>query len=226
MTQLIDHNPDLKKLKDEGYQIDVVNGHLVVFGVPYVNEEKKIKSKGVKNPQKYYKTELEDLGNEKKKLYKEIKEIKDKNPVPVIFMSARDQEFDRILGLEMGSEDYITKPFSMREMILRVKNVLKRSAQNEKETTIEYSSYIVSQDKRLVTEGENKISLTSKELDLLIILLQNKGTSFTRDQLLNKIWGDDYFGSDRVVDDLVKRIRKKMPLLNIETIYGYGYRLI
>ncbi len=158
--------------------------------------------------------------------YDIIKEIKDKNPVPVIFMSARDQEFDRILGLEMGSEDYITKPFSMREMILRVKNVLKRSAQNEKETTIEYSSYIVSQDKRLVTEGENKISLTSKELDLLIILLQNKGTSFTRDQLLNKIWGDDYFGSDRVVDDLVKRIRKKMPLLNIETIYGYGYRLI
>ena len=158
--------------------------------------------------------------------YDIIKEIKDKNPVPVIFMSDRDQEFDRILGLEMGSEDYITKPFSMREMILRVKNVLKRSAQNEKETTIEYSSYIVSQDKRLVTEGENKISLTSKELDLLIILLQNKGTSFTRDQLLNKIWGDDYFGSDRVVDDLVKRIRKKMPLLNIETIYGYGYRLI
>ncbi len=158
--------------------------------------------------------------------YDIIKEIKDKNPVPVIFMSARDQEFDRILGLEMGSEDYITKPFSMREMILRVKNVLKRSAQNEKETTIEYSSYIVSQDKRLVTEGEKKISLTSKELDLLIILLQNKGTSFTRDQLLNKIWGDDYFGSDRVVDDLVKRIRKKMPLLNIETIYGYGYRLI
>ena len=157
--------------------------------------------------------------------YDIIGEIKEKNPVPVIFMSARDQEFDRILGLEMGSEDYITKPFSMREMLLRVRNVLKRSSQSAGESEIHYGTYIINEDKRLVLDGEKKISLTSKELDLLIILLLNKGTSFTRDKLLNKVWGDDYYGSDRVVDDLVKRIRKKMPGLNIETIYGYGYRL-
>lgn len=157
--------------------------------------------------------------------YDIISAIKEKNPVPVIFMSARDQEFDRILGLEMGSEDYITKPFSMREMLLRVRNVLKRSSQNAASSEIRYASYTINEEKRLVLDGDKKISLTSKELDLLIILLLNKGTSFTRDSLLNKVWGDDYYGSDRVVDDLVKRIRKKMPDLNIETIYGYGYRL-
>lgn len=157
--------------------------------------------------------------------YDIIKEINAKNPKPVIFMSARDQEFDRILGLEMGSEDYITKPFSMREMILRVNNVLKRNAKKAVDDSITYANYTINKDKRLVMEGDKKISLTSKELDLLIMLLINKGISFTREKLLNKVWGDDYFGSDRVVDDLVKRIRKKMPEVNIETIYGYGYRL-
>ena len=157
--------------------------------------------------------------------YDIIREINAKNPKPAIFMSARDQEFDRILGLEMGSEDYITKPFSMREMVLRVNNVLKRSSRAKPEDSITYGKYTINKDKRLVMEGKKKISFTSKELDLLIILLVNKGISFTREKLLNKVWGDDYFGSDRVVDDLVKRIRKKMPGINIETIYGYGYRL-
>lgn len=156
--------------------------------------------------------------------YDIIKEINAINPRPVIFMSARDQEFDRILGLEMGSEDYISKPFSMREMVLRVNNVLKRSTFASAES-ISYGNYIINKEKRLVTEGDTRISLTSKELDLLILLITNKGASFTRESLLQEVWGDDYFGSDRVVDDLVKRIRKKMPKINIETIYGYGYRL-
>ncbi|MBN2878646.1 MAG: response regulator transcription factor [Clostridia bacterium] len=157
--------------------------------------------------------------------YDIIRKINSSNPKPVIFMSARDQEFDRILGLEMGSEDYITKPFSMREMILRVNNIIKRYAGSQSEALIKYGRYEINEEKRLVTDGEIKISLTSKELDLVLTLLSNKGQSFTRDSLLNKIWGNDYYGSDRVVDDLVKRIRKKMPDLNIETIYGYGYRL-
>ena len=157
--------------------------------------------------------------------YDIIKAINAKNPKPVIFMSARDKEFDRILGLEMGSEDYITKPFSMRELVLRVKNILKRNNRETISETITYGYYTIDEEKRLVSCDDEKIPLTSKELDLLILLLANKGTSFTRDKLLSKVWGDNYYGSDRVVDDLVKRIRKKMPNLNIETIYGYGYRL-
>ncbi|MEX1377127.1 MAG: response regulator transcription factor [Eubacteriales bacterium] len=162
--------------------------------------------------------------------YDIIRRINGKNPKPVIFMSARDQEFDRILGLELGSEDYITKPFSMREMVLRVKNVLKRSPENteqEPESSVtKYGNYTIDEQKRTVMENDIKISLTSKEIDMVIFFLENKGASFKRDMLLNKIWGEDYYGSDRVVDDLIKRIRKKMPDLNIETIYGYGYRLL
>lgn len=160
--------------------------------------------------------------------YDIIRRINSKNPKPVIFMSARDQEFDRILGLELGSEDYITKPFSMREMVLRVKNVLKRAPEHtETESNlIEYGGYVIDEQKRTVTENGTKLSMTSKEIDMIIFFLGNKGTSFTRDVLLDKIWGDNYYGSDRVVDDLIKRIRKKMPDLNIETIYGYGYRLL
>ena len=157
--------------------------------------------------------------------YDLIKHIKNNNPTPVVFISARDQEFDRIIGLEMGSDDYITKPFSMREMLLRVNNIIKRVYGENENSKIYYRDYIIDIEKRLISKNEIPISLTSKEIDLVLLLLNNINISYTRDQLLDKVWGNDYFGSDRVVDDLVKRIRKKMPEFNIETIYGYGYRL-
>ncbi|MBN2852531.1 MAG: response regulator transcription factor [Clostridia bacterium] len=157
--------------------------------------------------------------------YDIIKAIREKNQVPTIFVSARDQEFDRIIGLEMGSDDYITKPFSMRELLLRVNNVIKR-VYGKKESDIKYyADYMVDIKKRLILQNKTPVSLTSKETDMVLLFLNNKDISFTREQLLNKVWGEDYFGSDRVVDDLIKRIRKKMPGFNIETIYGYGYRL-
>jgi len=158
--------------------------------------------------------------------YDIIKKIKEENAVPVIFISARDQEFDRIIGLELGSDDYITKPFSMRELILRVNNIIKRVYGNRQNNIKHYSNYIIDISKRLILQNEIPISLTSKEIDMILLLLANINISFTREQLLNNIWGNDYFGSDRVVDDLIKRIRKKMPEFNIETIYGYGYRLM
>jgi len=158
--------------------------------------------------------------------YDIIKEINDKRPVPVIFMSARNQELDRIMGLELGSDDYITKPFSMREMVLRVNNVIKRTYKDEPSNTITYGEYVIDSGKRSVSKGETPVQLTSKEMDMVLYLLKNKNISFTRDKLLSDNWGDDYFGSDRVVDDLIKRIRRKMPGFKIETIYGYGYRLI
>jgi two-component system response regulator CssR len=158
--------------------------------------------------------------------YDIIKEIKDKRPVPVIFMSARNQELDRIMGLELGGDDYITKPFSMREMVLRVNNVIKRTYNQKPTSTVVYGEYVIDEHKRTIQKGEQKIQLTSKETDMVLYLVKNRNISFTRDKLLSEVWGQDYFGRDRVVDDLIKRIRKKMPGFNIETIYGYGYRLI
>ena len=157
--------------------------------------------------------------------YDLIKEIKEKTPVPVVFMSARDKELDRVMGLEMGSDDYITKPFSMRELVLRINNIIKRVYDKHADNIVLYDEYSIDTKKRMVSQKGQPIALTSKEMDMVLYLLQNKNVSFTRDQLLNSIWGVDYYGSDRVVDDLIKRIRKKMPRFNIETIYGYGYRL-
>lgn len=145
--------------------------------------------------------------------------------VPVIFTSARDQDLDKIVGLELGSDDYITKPYSSKELVLRVNNIVKRVYNKESSKKLEYDNYIIDVDKRLVHKNENEVKLTTLEFDLLILLVTNLGKSFSRDDILNLVWGDDYFGSDRAVDDLVRRLRRKMPELNISTIYGFGYRL-
>ena len=148
--------------------------------------------------------------------------------MPVIFTSARDQDIDKIMGLELGSDDYISKPYSLRELMLRIKNLLNRAYKIDmpKESTVlNYSIYKIDIDKRNVYVDNETLNLTSKEYELLIFLLQNKGKAFSRDQILENIWGPEYYGSDRVVDDLMRRLRQKMEKLDVETIYGYGYRL-
>ena len=158
--------------------------------------------------------------------YDVIKAIREKYPlVPVIFTSARDQDLDRILGLELGSDDYITKPYSSKELVLRVNNIIKRVYQSNETKILQYLDYTIDLDKRIVSIKDKSIKLTTLEFDLLVLLIQNINKSFSREDILNAIWGNDYFGSDRAVDDLVRRLRKKMPLLNVNTIYGYGYRL-
>ncbi len=154
-------------------------------------------------------------------LMDEIRSRDDKTPV--IFMSARDQEFDRILGLEKGSDDYITKPFSPKEMVLRVLNVIKRSYPESK--YIKVDGYQIDQEKRTVFDGAKEIELTTKEFELLMLFVEHRSIAFSREQILTKVWQDNYFGSDRVVDDTLRRLRKKCPHLSIHTIYGYGYRL-
>ena len=156
--------------------------------------------------------------------YDIIKAIRDNSNVPVIFTSARDQDLDKIIGLELGSDDYVTKPYSPKELVLRVNNLIKRAYSNESEI-IKYEDYEIDVDKRIVKEKNKELSLTTLEFDLLIMFVQNKNKSFSRNHILETVWGDDYFGSDRVVDDLVRRLRKKMPKLRLKTIYGYGYRL-
>lgn len=155
-----------------------------------------------------------------------IEEIKSRNPdKPVVFMSARDKEFDRIIGLEKGSDDYITKPFSPKELVLRINNIIKRTYR-ETDSLISIDDYQIDEAKRQVYYNGNVIDLTTKEFDLLLLFVRNKGVAFGREQILNSVWDDNYFGSDRVVDDTMRRLRKKLPNLNIQTIYGYGYRLV
>lgn len=156
-----------------------------------------------------------------------IKRIKkcDEN-TPVIFISARDEDIDRVLGLEMGSEDYLSKPFLPRELIIRVNKLLARVYNNFSKTDHQkLHNYIVDIDKRIVTFDGERLELSSKEFDLLLMFLNNKQRAFSREEILDYIWGNDHFGSDRAVDDLVRRLRKRMPELMIETVYGYGYRM-
>ncbi|MBR6949689.1 MAG: response regulator transcription factor [Bacilli bacterium] len=158
--------------------------------------------------------------------YDIIKEIrKQDDNVPVIFTSARDQDLDRILGLELGSDDYIVKPYSSKELVLRVNNIIKRVYKDENNKILKYETYTIDLDKRKIKENDNEIKLTTLEFDLLVLFLKNKDKCFTREEILQEVWGNDYFGTDRVVDDLIRRLRKKLPKINISAIYGFGYRL-
>ena len=157
--------------------------------------------------------------------YDILKKIRETNEeVPVIFTSARDKDLDKIIGLELGSDDYITKPYSPKELVLRVNNMIKRVYSKESKRIV-YGNYTIDLDKRSISQGDVELTLTTLEFDLLYMFVTNKNKSFSRDDILNIIWGNDYFGNDRVVDDLVRRLRKKMPDINIKTIYGYGYSL-
>ena len=155
-------------------------------------------------------------------IIKKIRESDEK--VPVIFTSARDQDLDKIIGLELGSDDYVTKPYSPKELVLRVNNIIKRVYSGFFNKLV-YDEYKIDVDRRKVIYFEEEITLTTLEFDLLLLLVNNVGKSFSREDILRHVWKEDYFGNDRVVDDLVRRLRGKMKKLNINTIYGYGYRL-
>ncbi len=159
--------------------------------------------------------------------YDVIKAIREQDEnVPVIFTSARDQDLDKILGLELGSDDYITKPYSSKELVLRVDKILKRVYKDTQTSLVTYDCYKIDIDKRIVlNEKDKELKLTTLEFDLLLLFVQNRNKCFTREEILDSVWGNDYFGTDRVVDDLVRRLRKKMPKLNVHAVYGYGYRL-
>lgn len=160
--------------------------------------------------------------------YNVIKAIREKDEmVPVIFTSARDQELDKIFGLELGSDDYMTKPYSSKELVLRVNNIIKRVYKDnrQKNNIINYNDYVIDTEKRIVTLDEKEIKTTTLEFDLLVLFLKNINVCFSREDIIEKVWGQDYYGTDRVVDDLIRRVRKKLPKIKIEAVYGYGYRL-
>ncbi|MDR7319438.1 two-component system response regulator CssR [Brevibacillus nitrificans] len=166
--------------------------------------------------------------------YELLRLIREKSNVPIIFISARDQDVDKIIGLELGSDDYLAKPFLPRELVIRAKKLLQRTYEKPGSAAalpqtfqdwVNVGPYMISEKGRQVKENDELIDLTTKEFELIVYLLHNQGLALNREQILTSIWGEDYIGSDRAVDDLVKRIRKKMPKFPLETVYGFGYRM-
>ncbi|WLR48822.1 response regulator transcription factor [Halobacillus litoralis] len=162
--------------------------------------------------------------------YEFCKKIRQTSEVPIIIISAKDEEVDKILGLELGGDDYLTKPFSPRELVARAKRHLKRwqamkpTADEEQDTIVAGELELNDAERQAYFQGE-EIEVTTKEFEMLKILASQENRAFAREELLIKVGGEDYYGSDRAVDDLIKRLRKKMKDLPIETVWGHGYRL-
>lgn len=161
---------------------------------------------------------------------KDIRSNSEVRNTPIIMLTAKSEELDKILGLELGADDYITKPFSVRELLARVKAVLRRFSISEPESNIlVFGNLNADFDKREILVNNKKLDLTLKEFELLEILIRNKGKILTRDTLLDKIWGYEYIGETRTVDVHIRYLRKKIELDDknpklIETIRGVGYR--
>lgn len=145
--------------------------------------------------------------------------------IPVILASAKGQEYDKVIGLDMGADDYLAKPFGMMEMVSRVRAVLRRSAPNDTKI-IKNNEIVIDEICHKVFVNEKEVVLTLKEFDLLVLLVQNDGRVFSRDKLLEKIWGIDFAGETRTVDVHIGTLRTKLGDYgnHIETIRGVGYR--
>jgi len=148
--------------------------------------------------------------------------------MPVIMVTARSEEIDKIIGLELGADDYITKPFSVRELSARVKALLRRTkrADAQMPSVLNFKQLKVDTVGYKACIGEDKLLLTLKEFDLLVLLMSNVSQVFTRDAILNKVWGYDYFGETRTVDVHITNLRRKLHEYGeyIETVRGVGYR--
>jgi two-component system alkaline phosphatase synthesis response regulator PhoP len=151
--------------------------------------------------------------------------------IPVLMLTARGEEMDRVLGLEIGADDYIVKPFSVKELCARVKAVLRRTQRQEfaEERVLESGGLTVDISRHMVKKGGNPVELTAKEFDLLAMLMKNSGKVLTRDTLLDKVWGVEYFGDTRTVDVHVRYLRQKIEdnpesPSYIQTVRGVGYR--
>ena len=153
--------------------------------------------------------------------------IREFTQVPVIMLTARDSEIDKVLGLEMGADDYVTKPFSPRELLARVKAVLRRSEEPPvKARIIEVEGFEIDGGKRSVATPQGEVvEPTAKEFDLLWFLAENAGLAMSRSQILEAVWGYEYFGETRTVDVHIRQLRKKLSGIPIETVWGVGYRL-
>ncbi|MBC3795788.1 response regulator transcription factor [Acetobacterium tundrae] len=155
-----------------------------------------------------------------------LQEIRQTDNVPVIMLTARREEDDKIQGFEVGADDYVTKPFSPRELMVRIKALLKRSGVVTVENNLEVCGIQFNPEERLMTINDETIQLSQKEYDMLIYFINNQKLVLSREQILDRIWGFDYEGDSRVVDTSIKRLRKKLGEKGecIQTIRGLGYK--
>ena len=153
--------------------------------------------------------------------------IREFSRTPLIMLTARDNEVDKVLGLEMGADDYVTKPFSPRELMARVKAVLRRAEEPPaKPKILEIAGFEIDSGRRRVTTPNGEvIEPTAREFDLLWFLAENSGLALSRSQILEAVWGYEYFGETRTVDVHIRQLRKKLEGIPIETVWGVGYRL-
>lgn len=163
-----------------------------------------------------------------------LKSQKETMLIPIIMITAKGEEVDKIIGLELGADDYITKPFSVRELVARVKALLRRARLSLPEVlednVIKLGDLVINSSTYEVYKGEEKIDLTLKEFGLLKLLVLNKGKVLTRDFLLDKVWGYEYYGETRTVDVHIRYLRQKLEKVGIkqciETVRGVGYRFV
>ena len=156
--------------------------------------------------------------------------IRKSSDVPILMLTARDEDVDKIIGLEVGADDYLTKPFNPRELVARVKSILRRSVAGaparSRATQIRHGDLLIDAGRREVTVGDEEIQLAPKEFDLLWELLDHRGLVLTRDQLLERVWGYTFAGDTRTVDVHVRQLRRKLGDASpIVTVWGVGYKV-
>lgn len=151
--------------------------------------------------------------------------IREDSRVPIIMLTARSEESDELFGFELGVDEYVTKPFSPRVLVARVKRLI-RNKEIESQQKIIIGDVVIDNNSRCVCINEDIIDLTPKEFELLLYMAKNMNSALSREQILNKVWGYDYFGDERIVDTNIKRLRAKLGNFeNIKTIRGYGYKI-
>ena len=202
-------------LENEGYEVDTAN-----------SAEEALKM----NISSYHLLLLDVMMGEISgfKMANILKKDKKTAQVPIIFITAKDTENDTVTGFNLGADDYISKPFSLREVIARVKAVLRRTATSDMEKVPEqlsYQSLVIDITKKKVSIDGEEVPLTKKEFEILFLLLQNKGRVFSREDILSRIWSDEVYVLDRTIDVNITRLRKKIGIYGkrIVTRLGYGY---
>lgn len=158
------------------------------------------------------------------------REVRKKSDLPIIMLTAKGETFDKILGLELGADDYVSKPFDAKEVMARVKAVLRRTAQDDKNAVeeVRYDKLVINRTNYELTVDGKQIDTPPKELELIYHLASNPNRVYTRDQLLDEVWGFDYYGDSRTVDVHVKRLREKLENVSdswsLKTVWGVGYK--